>query len=54
MTEFPRQVETLRPQLLRYARSQLRNDAWAEDAVSDTLLAALEKPQCSPIPCRFG
>ena len=45
MTEFARQVETLRPQLLRYARSQLRNDAWAEDAVSDTLLAALEKPQ---------
>ena len=30
---------------MRYARSQLRNDAWAEDAVSDTLLAALEKPQ---------
>jgi RNA polymerase sigma-70 factor (ECF subfamily) len=44
MSEFARQVETLRPQLLRYARSQLRNDAWAEDAVSDTLLAALEKP----------
>jgi hypothetical protein len=33
------------PQLLRFARSQLRNDAWAEDAVSDTLLAALERPQ---------
>jgi RNA polymerase sigma-70 factor (TIGR02943 family) len=45
MTEFARQVETLRPQLLRYARSQLRNDAWAEDAVSESLLAALEKPQ---------
>jgi RNA polymerase sigma-70 factor (ECF subfamily) len=45
MTDFARQVEALRPQLLRYARSQLRNDAWAEDAVSDTLLAALEKPQ---------
>jgi RNA polymerase sigma-70 factor (TIGR02943 family) len=45
MNEFARQVETLRPQLLRYARSQLRNDAWAEDAVSETLLAALEKPQ---------
>ena len=37
-------MEALRPQLLRFARSQLRNDAWAEDAVSDTLLAALEKP----------
>jgi len=45
MSDFARQVQALRPQLLRYARSQLRNDAWAEDAVSDTLLAALEKPQ---------
>jgi RNA polymerase sigma-70 factor (ECF subfamily) len=45
MTDFAQQVEALRPQLLRYARSQLRNDAWAEDAVSDTVLAALEKPQ---------
>jgi RNA polymerase sigma-70 factor (ECF subfamily) len=44
-TDFATQVEALRPQLLRFARSQLRNDAWAEDAVSDTLLAALEKPQ---------
>ena len=43
--DFAAQVEALRPQLLRFARSQLRNDAWAEDAVSDTLLAALEKPQ---------
>jgi RNA polymerase sigma-70 factor (ECF subfamily) len=43
--EFQRAVEALRPQLLRYARSQLRNEAWAEDAVSDTLLAALERPQ---------
>ncbi|MED5621318.1 sigma-70 family RNA polymerase sigma factor [Ideonella sp. BN130291] len=43
--DFARQVESLRPQLLRFARTQLRNDAWAEDAVSDTLLAALEKPQ---------
>jgi len=45
MTEFARQVEALRPQLLRFARTQLRNDAWAEDAVSETLLAALERPQ---------
>jgi RNA polymerase sigma-70 factor (ECF subfamily) len=45
MTDFSRQVETLRPQLLRYARSQLRNDAWAEDAVSEVVLVALEKPQ---------
>ena len=45
MSDFARQVEDLRPQLMRFARAQLRNDAWAEDAVSDTLLAALEKPQ---------
>lgn len=45
MTDFARQVQSLRPQLLRFARTQLRNEAWAEDAVSDTLLAALEKPQ---------
>ena len=42
--DFARQVEALRPQLMRFARSQLRNEAWAEDAVSDTVLAALEKP----------
>src|SRR3569623_1459170 len=34
-----------RTYLLRYARLQLRNDAWAEDAVSETLRAALTKPQ---------
>jgi RNA polymerase sigma-70 factor (ECF subfamily) len=43
--DFATEVQALRPQLLRFARSQLRNDAWAEDAVSDTVLAALEKPQ---------
>lgn len=42
--DFARQLEQLRPVLLKYARLQLRNPAWAEDAVSDTLLAALEKP----------
>jgi len=31
--------------LLRFARLQLRNDAWAEDAASETMLAALSKPQ---------
>jgi RNA polymerase sigma-70 factor (ECF subfamily) len=44
MTDIASQVQALRPQLLRFARTQLRNEAWAEDAVSDTLLAALEKP----------
>lgn len=43
--DFCRQIEALRPVLLKYARLQLRNPAWAEDAVSETLLAALEKPQ---------
>ena len=42
MDDFEQQIASLRPQLLRFARSQLRNDAWAEDAVSDTLLVALE------------
>jgi len=37
-----RELEDLRPALLRIARLHLRNDAWAEDAVSETLLAALE------------
>jgi DNA-directed RNA polymerase specialized sigma24 family protein len=31
--------------LLRFARLQLRNDAWAEDAVSETIPAALSNPQ---------
>ena len=36
------ELEAIRPALLRIARLHLRNDAWAEDAVSETLLAALE------------
>ena len=43
--DLSRQIEALRSVLLKYARLQLRNDAWAEDAVSETVLAALEKPQ---------
>jgi RNA polymerase sigma-70 factor (TIGR02943 family) len=43
--DYCQQIEALRPVLLKYARLQLRNPAWAEDAVSETLLAALEKPQ---------
>jgi RNA polymerase sigma-70 factor (TIGR02943 family) len=39
------QLAEHRTYLLRYARLQLRNDAWAEDAVSETLLAALSKPR---------
>lgn len=43
--EFSQRVQALQPVLLKYARLQLRNPAWAEDAVSETMLAALEKPQ---------
>ncbi|MGH6626929.1 MAG: sigma-70 family RNA polymerase sigma factor [Burkholderiaceae bacterium] len=39
------QIAEHRAYLLRFARLQLRNEAWAEDAVSETLLAALAKPQ---------
>lgn len=45
MAEFAFEVQVLRAQLLRFARLQLRNDDWAEDAVSETVLAALEAPQ---------
>lgn len=37
------ELESFRPHLLKMARLQLRNDAWAEDVVSDTLLTAIEK-----------
>ena len=42
---FEQQVADLRVYLLKFARLQLRNDAWAEDAVSETMLAAISKPQ---------
>lgn len=45
MNALAPQLEGLRPQLLKFAQLQLRNAAWAEDAVSETLLAALERPQ---------
>jgi RNA polymerase sigma-70 factor (TIGR02943 family) len=45
MDEFAAAVQALHPQLTRFARAQLRNDAWADDAVSETVLAALVKPQ---------
>ncbi len=38
------QLAALRGQLVGFARLQLRNDQWAEDAVSDTVMAVLEKP----------
>jgi RNA polymerase sigma-70 factor, ECF subfamily len=39
--DFRRQIEDLRPYLLRYAALQLRDSAAAEDAVQEALLAAL-------------
>lgn len=45
MPSYENQVAELRDYLLKFARLQLRNDAWAEDAVSETVVAALAKPQ---------
>jgi RNA polymerase sigma-70 factor (TIGR02943 family) len=42
---FEQQLVAHRDYLMRFARLQLRNESWAEDAVSETLLAALNKPQ---------
>ena len=39
------QLAEHRSYLMRFARLQLRNEAWAEDAVSETMLAALSKPE---------
>jgi RNA polymerase sigma-70 factor (ECF subfamily) len=41
-TTLSEALGAMRPTLLKIARLQLRNDAWAEDVVSETLLAALE------------
>ncbi len=45
ISTFETQLVEHRDYLLRFARLQLRNDAWAEDAVSETVLAALAQPQ---------
>lgn len=42
---FEQQLAESRAYLLKFARLQLRNATWAEDVVSETLLAALAKPQ---------
>lgn len=42
---FADELAKLRPTLVKMARRTLRNDAWAEDAVSETLVAALERPE---------
>ncbi|MES2583596.1 MAG: sigma-70 family RNA polymerase sigma factor [Pseudomonadota bacterium] len=45
MNSFEDQIVGLRDYLIKFARLQLRNEAWAEDAVSETVVAALAKPQ---------
>jgi RNA polymerase sigma-70 factor (ECF subfamily) len=47
-SSLDRDLEALRPYLLRFAVLQLRNEPLAEDVVQDTLIAVLEKPE------RFG
>ncbi len=42
--DVAKQISALRPALLRQACLRVGNRAWAEDAVSETLLAAIEKP----------
>jgi RNA polymerase sigma-70 factor (ECF subfamily) len=42
--DLHRQLELLRPALLRFAMLQLRNDAQAEDVVQEALIAVLEHP----------
>ena len=44
MQDFAAELVELRPLLVRMARQRLKNDAWVEDAVSETLIAALENP----------
>jgi RNA polymerase sigma-70 factor (TIGR02943 family) len=41
---FNDHLAELQPMLIKVAKLRLRNDAWAEDAVSETIIAALEKP----------
>lgn len=43
-SDFALQIDALRPHLLRFAKLQLRNDHWAEDVVSETILALVERP----------
>lgn len=42
---FEIEVAHSRTYLLKFARLQLRDEAWAEDVVSETMLAALARPQ---------
>ena len=44
MDDLAGQLAALRPALMRMAQQRVRNPAWSEDAVSETLLAALDNP----------
>lgn len=48
------ELEALRPQLLKMAWLQLRNETWAEDVVSDTIVTAVEKLQTFGGRARFA
>lgn len=43
-SELDAELVAMRPYLLRFARMQLRGDSLADDVVSETLLAIIEKP----------
>jgi RNA polymerase sigma-70 factor (ECF subfamily) len=43
VAELDSTLADLQPLLMKLARLQLRNDAWAEDVVSETMIAAIEK-----------
>jgi RNA polymerase sigma-70 factor (ECF subfamily) len=53
MNPFIAQLTEMRPTLLRAARRRLRNPDWAEDAVSETLLAALQRQPAFNEPSRI-
>ncbi|MBM3362684.1 MAG: hypothetical protein FJY42_08475 [Betaproteobacteria bacterium] len=41
--DFAQQVADAHGYLLKFARLQLRNETWADDVVSETMVAALAK-----------
>ena len=41
----PDTLQSLRAQLVKFARIQLRNEAWADDVVQETLVALIEAPE---------
>lgn len=45
VADLHRQLEAMRPALLRFAILQLRNESLAEDVVQDALISVLEKPE---------